>query len=275
LESLTKGREPVLPYHQVAVVLNALLKLSPQDIGYQRARWSTELMAKEVNRLFELKIHASTIRRWLPRLGIVWRRAAPTLHIKDPLKEEKLNKIREALQKNCVDHPVFYEDEVDTHLNPKIGADWIRRGKQKKVVTPGQNAKHYLAGALHAGTGKVSYVASNRKNSNLFIAMLKQLKSQYRRAKTITLVVDNYIIHKSKKTQRWLAQKPKFVLLLQPVYSLWVNKIEKLWHALHETVTRHHQCKTLWRLMERVRYFMDSASPFPGGDHGLWKVEHN
>ncbi|ADV91969.1 IS630 family transposase [Vibrio vulnificus] len=97
------------------------------------------------------------------------------------------------------------------------------------------------------------------------------MKRQYRRAKTITLIIDNYIIHKSRKTQGWLKQNPKFVLLFQPVYSPWVNKIEKLWHTLHETVTRNHQCKVMWQLLKRVRYFMDNVSPFPGGGHGRQK----
>ncbi len=35
------------------------------------------------------------------------------------------------------EHSVFYEDEVDIHLNPKIGDDWQLRGQQKCVVTPG------------------------------------------------------------------------------------------------------------------------------------------
>jgi transposase len=275
LESSTRGRTAVLPYLQIVGVLKTLLQLSPQDIGYQRSRWSTELMAIEINRMFELTIHASTIRRWLPKMGIVWRRAAPTLHIKDPDRDAKIARINEALAQCCADHPVFYEDEVDIHLNPKLGADWMPRGKQKKVVTPGQNAKHYMAGALHAGTGRVSYVASTSKDSELFLSMLKRLKRQYRRAKSITLILDNYIIHKSKKTTHWLANNPKFVLLFQPVYSPWVNKIEKLWHALHETVTRNHQCKTMWQLLGRVRHFMDRASPFPGGGHGVLKVEHN
>lgn len=85
---------------------------------------------------------------------------------------------------------------------PKIGADWQRRGQQKRVVTPGQNKKHYLAGALHTGTARVSYVDSSSKSSALFISLLKHLKATYRRPITITLIVDNYIIHKSRETQR-------------------------------------------------------------------------
>ncbi|CAG8998229.1 MAG: IS630 family transposase ISSod16 [Candidatus Celerinatantimonas neptuna] len=93
------------------------------------------------------------------------------------------------------------------------------KGQQKKIVTPGQNTKHYLAGAL-----KISYVARSGKNSELFIAMMKKLKSQYRQAKTITLIVDNHIIHKRKKTRSLLKKNPKFILLFQPVYSPWINK---------------------------------------------------
>lgn len=34
--------------------------------------------------------------------------------------------------------PGLYEDEVDIHLNPKIGADWQLRGHQKRIVTLGR-----------------------------------------------------------------------------------------------------------------------------------------
>ncbi|MGL5093559.1 MAG: IS630 family transposase, partial [Aeromonas sobria] len=46
--------------------------------------------------------------------------------------------------------------------------------------------KHYLAGVLHAGNGRVLYVSGIKKNSSLFIAMLEKLRHHYRRAKTIT-----------------------------------------------------------------------------------------
>lgn len=171
--------------------------------------------------------------------------------------------IHKALDEGSAAHPVFYEDEVDIHLNPKIGADWQLRGQQKRVVTPGQNEKYYFAGALHSDTGKVSYVGGNSKSSALFIDLLKHLKAAYRRAKTITLIMDNYIIHKSHETQRWLKANPKFRVIYQPVYSPWVNLVERLWQTLHYTITRNHQCRSMWQLLNKVRRFMETASPFP------------
>lgn len=124
-----------------------------------------------------------------------------------------MDKINQALANCSARHPVFYEDEVDIDLNPKIGADWVMKSQQKRVPTPGKNEKHYFVGALHSATGKVLYVSSYGKNSELFIEMLEKLKRHYRDAKTITFILDNYIIHKSRNTQAWLKQNPKFILL--------------------------------------------------------------
>ncbi|ALV93504.1 MULTISPECIES: IS630 family transposase [Pantoea] len=263
LKSLPAGRSRRWPFEHICTLLRELIKHSPGDFGYQRSRWSTELLAIKIKDITGCRLHAA---------GLVWRRAAPTLRIRDPHKDEKMAAIHKALDKCSAEHPVFYEDEVDIHLNPKIGADWQLRGKQKRVVTPGQNEKYCLVGALHSGTGKVSYVVGNIKSSVLFISLLKHLKATYRRAKTITLIVDNYIIHKSRKTQRWLKENPKFRVIYQPVYSPWVNHVERLWQALHDTITRNHQCHSMWQLLKKVRHFMETASPFPGGKHGLAKV---
>ncbi|EIW8473982.1 IS630 family transposase, partial [Klebsiella pneumoniae] len=39
------------------------------------------------------------------------------------------------------------------------------------------------------------------------------------------------------------------------------------------TITRNHQCQYMWQLLERVNQFMNAASPFPGNQYGLAKVE--
>lgn len=116
----------------ICTLLRELIKRSPGDFGYQHSRWSTELLAIKINEIIGCQLHAGTVRRWLPTAGLVWRRAALTLRIRYPHKEEKMVAISAALTKCSREHPVFYEDEVDIHLNPKIGADWQLRGQQKR-----------------------------------------------------------------------------------------------------------------------------------------------
>ncbi|ERT11096.1 hypothetical protein O185_21195 [Photorhabdus temperata J3] len=55
------------------------------------------------------------------------------------------------------------------------------------------------------------------------------MNCQYTHAESITLILDNYGIHKSWKIRALFKQNPKFNLLFLPVYSPWLNKIERLW----------------------------------------------
>lgn len=90
-------------------------------------------MAIEVNRIFGFNVHSLTIRRWLSKF---WRRASPTLHIKDPDKdkEAKLARIKEALARCDADNPVFYEDEVDIHSPQK---NWGRLDAKRSTKESG------------------------------------------------------------------------------------------------------------------------------------------
>lgn len=48
--------------------------------------------------------------------------------------------------------------------------------------------------------------------------------------------MDNYIIHKSWETQRWLKENPKSIVINQPVDSPRVNDSEPLcWHGIKQS----------------------------------------
>ena len=150
-----------------------------------------------------------------------------------------------------------YEDEVDIHLNPKIGLDWMVRGQQKEVETPGQNQKRYLAGAMNAVTHELVWVEGTQKNSDLFIALLAKLAQVYVQAKVIHVILDNYRIHHSRITHMVVASAGgKIVLHFLPPYCPNENKIERLWQDLHAAVTRNHRCGSMDALMQNVRRFL-------------------
>ena len=157
---------------------------------------------------------------------------------------------------------VLYVDEVDIHLNPKIGTDWMPKGMQKTVLTPGQNKKRYLAGALNRKTGNITYVDSDQKDSYLFIDQLWTLaKVDYPNAKHIHLVLDNYSIHHSNLTHIAVnALADKITLHFLPPYCPDHNKIERFWKDLHDNVTRNHQCQTIDELMKQVRRYIDNRN---------------
>jgi len=268
LRSAPKGRKVTTVTPGVVHLVNHLLERTPDSFGYLRTRWSSELLALEIRNHLGGTIHASTIRRLLPALGFGYRRARPFLFRTDPRKAKRLRRINAALEAREPGVGVFFVDEADVNLNPKIGYGWRPVGRQEIVPTPGQNKKRYLAGALHAHTGKVVWVEADRKNSELFIDLLLALRRTYRGLKRIVLILDNVNTHRSRKTKRFLERNSKFELLFQPTYHPWVNRIERLWKALHDTVTRNHRCRTIEELMLAVRRFMEVAQPFPGAEHG-------
>lgn len=81
--------------------------------------------------------------------------------------------------KCSAENPVFYEDEVDIHLSPKIGAVRLLHGKQQRNTRPELKILSDFS-RTHSGTGKVSYAGENSKKSSLFIRLLTHIKATYR-----------------------------------------------------------------------------------------------
>ena len=155
----------------------------------------------------------------------------------------------------------LYEDEVDIHLHPKVGQDWMVSGQQKEVVTPGQNQKRYLAGAQDTRTGELIWVEAEKKNSWLFLDLLKRLVTVYPRARVIHVILDNYSIHSSEVVGIALAHFASQIrLVFLPPYSPDHNRIERVWEDLHADVTRNHQCPTMTSLMQNVYYYLEKRN---------------
>jgi transposase len=233
---------------------------SPQDYGFDRPTWTQELFVKVLEEQTGIRISTSSMCRLLRRLGI--RLGMPKPIVGCPWKKQRrtrrLNEIRRLIQRLPANEVIVYVDEVDIHLNPKIGPDYMPRGTQKWVLTPGKNRKRYLAGALNARTGRLTWVEDDAKASDLFIKQLWQLaKRDYPRAKKIHLILDNYRIHSSQRTQlALLALADRVQLHFLPPYCPDHNKIERVWRDLHANVTRNHRCKNMTELMNAATRYL-------------------
>lgn len=138
IEPVAGGRPATTVTDEVCTTLVALVQEFPGDHGYLRSRWTSEMLAEQIQKRCEQYIHPSTIRRLLPKLGIKWNRAKPTLHIKDNQKAKKMKAIEKALDSAEDANPVFYVDEADIDLNPRMGFGWMLKGKQTSIPTPGK-----------------------------------------------------------------------------------------------------------------------------------------
>jgi hypothetical protein len=153
-----------------------------------------------------------------------------------------------------------WADEADVDLNPRIGFDWMLPGTQRTVPTPGRNVKRYFAAAMDATADRLVWVKGPRKNSRLFIDLLKKLLKAYPDEAVVYVILDNYTIHSSKQTRLWLAEfGHKVRLHFLPPYCPDDNRIErKVWREVHANVTVNHTCATIEQLVDEVVYYLMS-----------------
>jgi len=232
----------------------------PSDFGYARPTWTLELLVRVISSKLGVAISKGHLSKVARRVGLRYRRAKPIVLCpwKKRRRTRRLREIEKLIEELPDGEIVLYVDEVDIDLNPKIGPDWCRCGVQKTVRTPGQNAKRYLAGALNAKTGELTWVEGDKKDSDLFIDQLWTLVlDDYPNATRIHLVLDNYGIHSSKRTQIAIdALADKIDLHFLPPYCPDHNRIERVWKDLHDNVTRNHRCTTMTQLMKEVRRYL-------------------
>jgi transposase len=243
-----------------ATVLDAVAGAPPTH-GYERPTWTQELLILVAEKRTGVRISTTTMSRLLSRLGVRHGRPKPIVNCPWPKarKTRRLNEIQRLVKSKRQREVVLYLDEVDIHLNPKIGDDWMLTGQQKTVLTPGQNQKRYLAGALNARTGRLTWVEGPRKTSALFVSLVDHLvRRAYARAKRIHLVLDNFRIHSSRAVEaahrRW---GDRVVFHFLPPYCPDSNRIERFWKDLHDNVTRNHTCRSMEELMAHVRRYLD------------------
>jgi transposase len=252
----------------VAWMVAWVLERAPADFGFVRSRWTCELVAIVLRDDHQVTVSRETVRRWLHRRELAFRRPRPTLRPKDPAYRAKLARIKRLLRDLPPRETAVFMDEVDVNTNPKIGSMWMRRGAQTTVLTPGSNDKRYLAGSQHWRTGRLLVSAPGRqRNGALFLAHLDHLRRSLRQYRVIHVILDNARFHKPEQTravhaylQQW-GHRVKLHFL--PTYAPQTNPIERVWWHLHEEVTRNHRCTSIDELLDQVFDWLGLAECFP------------
>jgi transposase len=250
--------------------LQKLVEQEPRKAGYSFSTWTcADLLHELVRKGFEA-VSSETIRVHLHALGYRVRRPVLSIASPDPEYKQKVKKLAK-YQKQAKPGEIllYYQDEIDLNLLPGIMRCWTLEGVQRKVPTPGVNQKQYGFGAVNYVSGQTVHRIEERKNSVGFCAFIEQFMHTVTQApdyhgQKIVIVVDNFIIHRSRKTQAFLEKyKDQLVLFLLPTYSPWLNLIERLWKHLRRKVTHNHLFASLADLVKAVCSFLETLNTTP------------
>ncbi|MGK3998430.1 helix-turn-helix domain-containing protein [Sorangium sp. So ce1024] len=119
-----------------------LLDASPQDFGWARPMWTRELLALQLERYTGPRLSICHIGRLLRAMGARRKRLRPVVRCPWPKSRERrrIGAICELICSLPRDEIAFYANEMDVDFNPRLGLDWMRRGRQKRVLTPSNTA---------------------------------------------------------------------------------------------------------------------------------------
>jgi transposase len=245
--------------------LMGYLDTTPREHGWQRPTWTLELFARQLGADLGVTLSPSHLGRVLKQERCRRGRPRPVPKSDRPDPRQAVVRVQLMVARAAPACEVFFVDEADLHLNPKLGLMWMKRGQQVEIPTPGQDVRYHLAGALNARTGTLTYVHGMSKNAALFIDLLETLVERYRRSSILHLILDNYRVHTAQAVQRVLARLNGRVALhfLSP-YCPEPNRIERLWKQLHDEVTRNHRHTSMQSLWRDVVHFLECVQPFPG-----------
>ncbi len=256
-----RGRPVRLGLGWVALLVPWVTTTTPGDFGLLRSRWSCALLAPLLREREGARVGRETVRRWLHRGQLVYRRPRPVLTPDEEQRRAKLAELRGLLEGLPEDETAVWQDKVEVHTDPEIGRMWMPKGEQAEVVTPGTNTERHLSRSIPRRTGQVFVTEAAPKRGRdgaLLLEHLDELRRR-RRYKEVHVICDNASCHTSPEVIEYLW---KWEVHLLPAYSPELNRIERVWCHLHGNITRNHRCRDLGELLEEVLAWLGQEPPF-------------
>ena len=242
------------------IELLRLVDGSPQEFGYRRPTWTQELLSLGPRRTDRhIASASSAMSRLLGRLGIRLKRPKPIVNCpwKKARRTRRLRAIRRLVENLPAGEVVLYLDEVDIHLNPKIGPDWTKRPGSRRCSDSRMQPEALPCRCVESQDGPAHLCRRRAEEQPAVPGTAPQAwpRRPTPSAKRIHIILDNYGIHDSLQVRLALKSEAarKLKLHFLPPYCPDHNRIERIWKDLHDNVTRNHRCTTMEELMAEVR----------------------
>jgi len=144
-------------------------------------------------------------------------------------------------------------DETTLRLLCVLVKCWMKRGKQKRIFTPGSAKWHHLFGAYNWRTGQVFTMTAAKKNTVSFCRFIEHLMLSVADDKPIVLVLDNASYHHSYASEAILAYfEDRSRVFWLPPYCSDLNPIERFWRHLKEAACANRLFKTIADMIDSV-----------------------
>lgn len=143
---------------------------------------------------------------------------------------------------------VYFIDAVHPEYQSRPAHGWFRRGSKPAIPSTSGRARMNVHGALNLETGHFARVEKIAVDAQSTIQLLQKLLLANPSMRAIHVFLDNARYHHARAVRQWLqATGARIKLHFLPPYCPHLNPIERLWAAMHRSVTHN-------------RYYPDEAA---------------
>ena len=288
------GRKPIRTQEDKLITINLACQ-KPKDLGYASEIWTQTKLAIHLQKTFSEKktfanISQSSISRILEENTIKPFKIEYYINKRDPEFENKminiLNVYKEVEYGTCQNKITISIDEktglqaIKNFSDDKMpravrGAQKVPKGKLEvdKNLMTNWKIKNIQSGTIlrdpeYKRLGTVSLIAGvnlntgeiygktfDRHRSLEYIKFLKELDSKIDPKKTIRLIADNHIIHKSKETLKFFStlRADRFETVFIPKHGSWLNAIEGIFSKMARGFLRGIRVESKDELHQRIQ----------------------
>lgn len=237
----TPGPKPKLSGKQLKWIYDVLTLKNPQQMQFEFALWTREMIQKLVKDKFKISLGLKSIGKLLAQLGFTCQRPLYKAIQKDEsLVKEWLRKIFPTIKTRArvEKGDIYFGDAAHIRSDHHSGRTWGKKGETPEVQSTGARFSFSIISAITAKGHMRFMVTEGGVNSIVFIEFLKRLLMGAKRK--IFLIVDRGPSHTSKKTKSFIESvKDKIELFYLPPYSPELNPDELVWnHLKNHTVGR-------------------------------------
>jgi transposase len=272
----TPGAKPKIDGKKMEWVFNTVTRKNPQQMNFEFALWTREMIQKIIKDKFQLKLSLKAVGRLLAQLGLTCQKPLyKAIQKNESLVKRWLKKIYPEIKSRAKSEKadIYFGDAAHIRSDHHAGKTWGIKGKTPVVVSSGARYSFSLISAISSRGFMRFMVREGGVNSGVFIEFLKRLIVGAKRK--IFLIVDGGTAHKSKATKAFVESvKSKLEIFILPPYSPDLNPDELVWNHLkthtigRSTVTDKNDfkkkvtrtMKSLQRNKSKVRSFFQKQS---------------
>lgn len=260
-EAPRSGAPRTIEDETIQEVITLTLESKPSDATH----WSTRSMAKKCG------LSRTAVSRIWNAFGLAPHRHESFQLSTDPLFIEKLRDVVGLYLSPPANALVLCVDE-------KSQIQALERNQPILPMRPGiperqswdywRHGTLNLFAALNVKTGEVLGKCYPRHRSKEFLSFLRQIERSLPQQDLtdpheVHLIMDNYVTHKSKQVNEWLARRPHWHRHYTPTYSSWVNQVERFFGIITQKKIRRGSFQSVKQLRAAIHEFIEQYNENP------------